>query len=285
MKNNIPTFFVSFLITATAAIFFACSDDSSASAPILPDDMSGEISSSSSSGKNETPLSSFVQTEVVYDTLMNKDSVVMPYYKNDSLGFNWDESSSSVISNGGSSSSAKSSSSARSSSSSVAAPVISGDSLIDSRDNATYKLTMVGLTIWMAEDLRFNNSGSMYYDDDESSEIVLYTRTGAKSACPSGWRLPTRGEFEAASAVEDFPWSFGGRMKGESYSFLSNMGFFWMNSSESFEDGDTDNCSGDDSACSMIFVKKSPDYDGGVGETLFQLDDNAKGFSVRCVKN
>ena len=287
--------------------FIACSDDSSSTAPVIDDSVVGESGAKSSSSKGEQKKSSSsFKPGTVYDTLVIADTLVIvnpietPYYTNDSSEFNWDElisnddpSSSSVATQKpqSSSSSSPSSSSVKKEPSSssvkvdppkVEPPVVQGDSLIDTRDGNIYKLTMVGKTMWMATNINYETSnGSSCYDVTDCSKGALYDFSALSEVCPSGWRLPTRNEFDAASQDPDFPWSFGGRMKNYSYAYQGNMGFYWLATSEKFVDGDMENCSGDN--CAMIFVKKSPDY--GEGEFLFQKDSKDKGFSVRCVKN
>jgi uncharacterized protein (TIGR02145 family) len=59
----------------------------------------------------------------------------------------------------------------------------------------------------MAENLRYNIEGSWCYDNDEANcqdYGRLYTWDAAKKACPAGWHLPTREEWdELVSATGD----------------------------------------------------------------------------------
>lgn len=271
------------------SFFFACSEDSS-SGPNLDESLSEILSSSastpsSSSNKSSGGSSSSKKQLTVYDTLMVADSTYdIPYYSEDSSAFNWDipmsvEASSSSSTPPQSSATTKPVES--SSSANVALPVIQGDSLIDTRDGNVYHLAMVGQTIWMIENINYETpTGSMCYGETDCSRGSLYVFSALKSVCPEGWRLPSREEFEAASADTEYPWSYGGRMKDNSYSFQGDMGFYWLETSATLQEGDEDNCS--DSDCAMIYVQKAPDYGGG--ESLFQRDSQNKGFSVRCVK-
>ncbi len=75
--------------------------------------------------------------------------------------------------------------------------------LRDARNGKSYKTITVGGTIWMAENLAFQmGAGNSFNPDGNASNLAEYGfvyRNGLNQpeACPEGWRLPTKAEFEA----------------------------------------------------------------------------------------
>jgi len=70
----------------------------------------------------------------------------------------------------------------------------------DSRDGKVYSIARLtnGL-LWMTENLSYDVEGSNCEDDKPKNCKKfgrLYTRSESKVACPSGWRLPSKDEFE-----------------------------------------------------------------------------------------
>lgn len=82
----------------------------------------------------------------------------------------------------------------------------------DERDGETYKTITIGSQIWMAENLRYNNKGSMvnlsfpnkYYGR-------LYSIISAQTACPDGWHIPTDREWDELEMAHGMPFTFIGQ--------------------------------------------------------------------------
>jgi uncharacterized protein (TIGR02145 family)/uncharacterized repeat protein (TIGR02543 family) len=167
----------------------------------------------------------------------------------------------------------------------------------------TYRTVIIGSQTWMAENLNYETVESWCYGENSSNCTTygrLYTWNAAMTACPSGWHLPSRDEWDALVTAVGGSSTAGKALKstsgwnsytsdGQTYSGngTDNYGFTALPGGYRYSDGRflnagdngvwwsaTEAGSGDayyrDMYCSLDFV-----YEYGF--------DEGNGFSVRCV--
>ena len=186
----------------------------------------------------------------------------------------------------------------------------------DPRDGKTYKTVQIGSQTWMAENLNYMTKDSYCYDNKKSNCAKygrLYTWKTAQEACPVGWHLPSRGEFEMLIKA------VGGTMDKQEKRYWANAGkslkstSSWNESDYGDGDGNGDDAFGFSAlpagyvCCGGIYAaegsitefwsstegRSGNAYSNAYGMRLSSSDygarledgDNRVGHSVCCLKN
>jgi len=188
-------------------------------------------------------------------------------------------------------------------------------------NNITYNTVKIGSQTWMAENLKHkmaDSTGSWCYGQGGSADDKngnhrklspdeidaycgeygrLYNWETAKTACPSGWHLPSRGEWDKLMTAVGGPSTDGKKLKARSgwndngngtndYGFSAlpgglrdsyggfgsagNYGVWWT--ATEYRDNNA--------------YYRRMGYDGDdVYESFYYYYGKASGYSVRCVKN
>jgi len=88
----------------------------------------------------------------------------------------------------------------------AAAPDTAGGSFTDLRDARTYRTVRVGKVTWMAENLNLKTKRSKCYGNKKSNCQKygrLYDWNDAMNACPAGWRVPGKEDWDSLVAAAD----------------------------------------------------------------------------------
>jgi uncharacterized protein (TIGR02145 family) len=162
----------------------------------------------------------------------------------------------------------------------------------DKRDGKKYKTVKIDTQTWMAENLNYAASGSKCYDNKpENCQKYgrLYDWSTAKKACPSGWHLPSKAEWdvlgdESKELKAKSGWNNNGNGTDEfgfsalpggygysdgSFNGVGDYGYWWSaNENGNYSDG------------------AYPRYMGyGYDYADWSYNDKSRLFSVRCLKD
>lgn len=169
----------------------------------------------------------------------------------------------------------------------------------DSRDNRTYKTINIGHTKWMAENLNFETDSSVCFGGYHGNTTFSCVRYGkfyryedALTACPAGWRLPTKEDFDTLVYIAT-PYKRASTLvsqenetyKGNNSSGFSliMMGYIW-NGRDDFGDTATYLWSSTELNDSLVYTLVA--YKGTYTDTANVAKANAirdTKFNVRCV--
>ena len=165
--------------------------------------------------------------------------------------------------------------------------------ITDPRDKHEYKVVKINGQVWMAENLNYI-SGDCFNRELVNCERYgrLYDWKTARKACPSGWHLPAKEEWDKLIKAIDEKIA-GRRLRAriwagaDDYEFSALPGGYRL-SSNFLYDGSTGNWwtdtdEGSDCKSGQAVYKQ---MGSGFDEVLEYCYDKALyGFSVRCVKN
>jgi uncharacterized protein (TIGR02145 family) len=173
--------------------------------------------------------------------------------------------------------------------------VTGGGTITDVRDGQTYRTVKIGSQTWMAENLNYSTGSSWCYNSADSNCVKygrLYDWSTARTACPSGWHLPSNAEWNTLVAnttggsyagmalkstigwyndgngTDAYGFSAlpgGGRYSGGNFRNAGDFGFWWT--ATEYGSGDA--------------YRRSMEYDNGYVYGI--NDDKSYGCSVRCV--
>lgn len=172
-----------------------------------------------------------------------------------------------------------------------------GGSLKD-RDGNVYRTVKIGKQVWMAENLNVKTKDSRCYEDNElncKKYGRLYDQWDAVKACPAGWHLPRKAEFETLFK-EVGGQSVAGKLL-KSVSAWNNSGngtdaFAFSALPAGYRDYDGNNFySEGKNAYFWSTTTSSGDYayrmylNHNDGNAYLHYDNTSYGYSVRCVKD
>ena len=157
--------------------------------------------------------------------------------------------------------------------------------LTDTRDGKTYKTIVLGTQTWMAENLAFDSGFGCWAYDNNTENVAkygyLYFYESAKKVCPSGWHLPSDGEWKTLVTFLGGDKAAGGKLKESGflplaggfrngfgvYSGLGTHGMWWSST-----------WGNDLNAWYRLLTFESSKFEK---RSLGKIS----GFSVRCVKD
>jgi len=174
--------------------------------------------------------------------------------------------------------------------------VITG-TFTDNRDDKKYRTIKIAGKTWMAENLNFKTDYSLCYENNENNCQKygrLYYWHEAMIACPVGWRLPTREDWNDLVQVAGGDVA-GKKLKSKTgWNGTDKFGFSALPSGHKWRLWKFENIgessswwSATQSSWGINFAYKRSVYSDYDGVREYENYHNCKtnGFSVRCVQN
>jgi uncharacterized protein (TIGR02145 family) len=171
-------------------------------------------------------------------------------------------------------------------------------SFTDERDNKTYKTVKIGEQVWMAENLNIEIGNSQCYDCQKYGR--LYDLATAMKACPSGWHLPSKAEWDKLIEVAGGEDSAGKYLKAKSGWNDSGNGEDKFGFS-ALPGGKYDGCEGDcggglvgvgysgcwwaATANYRLYMYDEKEYVDLSEDVNFSEDSESNLYSVRCIQD
>ena len=176
-------------------------------------------------------------------------------------------------------------------------PKLEYGSFTDTRDNRTYKTINIGHTQWMAENLNYATDSSICYKHSKDDFYCnrygrFYLHEDAQTACPAGWRLPTKEEFDTLVYI-GAPYRLARYLVSEentTYKGNNNSGFslilmgYMWNGRDDFGDAATYLWSSTRASDTTVYTLSA--YKVSYTDSAFvskAYDKKGSKFNVRCV--
>jgi uncharacterized protein (TIGR02145 family) len=171
------------------------------------------------------------------------------------------------------------------------------EKLTDKRDGTVYRTIKIAGIIWMAENLKFKSKSGAFYFDNDSNNIqgygVLYEWETAKNSCPTGWHLPSGGDFQTLAnnfeqkgswgKIASDPSSFGIQLGGMqdyegTFSEMDESGYYWTAT-------EYDKTNAEYFSYLLIDDKQVIDISRKKDIADIHGTEKTNKYSVRCIKN
>jgi len=157
----------------------------------------------------------------------------------------------------------------------------------------TGRTVKIGSLTWMAENLNRVTDNSWCYDNIASNCVRygrLYTWDAAMSACPAGWRLPDREDWDDLLAAVDNPTCTKLKSRAPDWNGTDDFGFSALPGGYRYADGSFDYFGTGSGWWSTAEWQANVDdarylyMSSSCANTAWYNDNKNSGFSVRCVQ-